>query len=322
MSSARPRYFTDLNLFVGRKCNAACDHCSVFSSPAASARMSAETLEGVLRMIADFAAAGPGGRVLLTGGEPLLFASEMAILSRAARAQGLRFGVETNAFWAKTPTIAQKLLMRYEIDTLIISASRFHELFVPPARVLTAYRTARAMGLDCEVRISTVAGEPLEGELAALKVAVVPEHLIEEPVAGFGRAAEMVAQQPSVPAATGDPMTCPSDGPIVMEDGRVDPCCGPLSALDDHALDMGNVGTGGGLDRIARDPVFATLHRNGLRAFVEQLETQGLPARCHLGRGDVCAVCAAIMSDPVLAPAISNLREGGALQAPRRVQNA
>lgn len=107
MNPARPKYFADLNIFVGRKCNAACDHCSVYSSPEAVARMSAGTMDGVIKLIAEFAAVGPGGKVLVTGGEPLLFASELAMLSEVTKSHGLHLGFETSAFWAKTGLVAR-----------------------------------------------------------------------------------------------------------------------------------------------------------------------------------------------------------------------
>jgi len=279
-------------------------------------------MDGVTRLIAEFAAVGLGGRVLVTGGEPFLFASELAMMSEVTHAHGLRFGVETNAFWAKTPKIARRLLERYAVDALIISASRFHKVYIPPKRVLTAYRSAQVMGIQAEVRVSTVAGERLDGALTSLIEAIAPADLTREPVAGFGRAADLVAPQPPIQPAPDNPMRCPSEGPILMEDGRIDPCCGPLTALDRHALDIGNVHTVGGIDRMRRDPVFTTLHRDGLRAFVDALEARGLPARHHLAKGDVCAVCAAIMQDPALARGIAEMRAAETSESPRRIQQA
>jgi hypothetical protein len=273
--------------------------------------MSAPTLEGVLNLIAEFAAVGDDGRVLVTGGEPMLFANETARISAVAHAHGLRFGIETNAYWAKSFEITQRLLRRYRIDDLIISASRFHQIYVPLERVLIAYCVARSMGVRASVRVAVVADEKVDATLAAVRVAVSPDDLIEEPVTGFGRAATIVAPQMRQTVASDDPLLCPSDGPIVMEDGRVDPCCGPFSAFDDHSFAMGNAVDGGTCARILGDPVFARLRRKGVRALVEELDAMDLPVRHHLAQGNACAVCAAVMRDTVLAPAITRLRASG-----------
>jgi organic radical activating enzyme len=282
-AATRPRHRADLNVLIGRKCNAACEHCSISSSPDNEQRMAPATVAAVLRALDHFAVWSPGGRVILTGGEPLLYRRDLIDIGTRARGLGLRLGIETNGYWAKTSAIAERTLDRYRITDMILSSSRFHAAYVAPERVGTAYRAAKAGGIEVQIRVSQLeADEALDPLLARLGDGIDPADLVVEA----------------------------SDGPMIMDDGRIDPCCGPLTALPDHALTMGLIDAApvDPFARIEADPVFSLIRERGLRALSARLAARGIDASEPLRCGDACTACARLMTDPRLAPAIQALR--------------
>jgi organic radical activating enzyme len=308
-AATRPRHRADLNVLIGRKCNAACEHCSISSSPDNEQRMAPATVAAVLRALDHFAVWSPGGRVILTGGEPLLYRRDLIDIGTRARGLGLRLGIETNGYWAKTSAIAERTLDRYRITDMILSSSRFHAAYVAPERVGTAYRAAKAGGIEVQIRVSQLeADEALDPLLARLGDGIDPADLVVEAVLPFGRGRSIADDAP--PGDGDDPLLCPSDGPMIMDDGRIDPCCGPLTALPDHALTMGLIDAApvDPFARIEADPVFSLIRERGLRALSARLAARGIDASEPLRCGDACTACARLMTDPRLAPAIQALR--------------
>jgi organic radical activating enzyme len=304
-ATAPPR-LSDLNVLVGRKCNAACAHCSISSSPANVRRMDEATLAAVCGQIPAFARWMPGGRVVVTGGEPLLYRRQLETIGEAAHAHGLALVVETNGHWAKNPDIARTTILRYGIDALILSASAYHAAFVAPERVATAYRAAKSLGRDASVRISR-AGSDHEAILDFVRTFADERDVAVEEVLAFGRG-EGLARPAQ--ADEDELLLCPSEGPIVMDDGRVDPCCGPLTALDGHALGMGSIDSPEGhpFAMMEADPVFDLIRRRGLHALIDGLRAEGAEVRARRPGEDVCTTCARLVGDPALEASIARLR--------------
>ncbi len=307
--AARPRYRSDLNILIGRTCNAACAHCSIDSSPRNKLRMSERTLAALPELIAGFAAWSPGGRLVFTGGEPFLFRTALESLCVVAHAHGLRVAVETNGYWAKDGALARKTLTRYGIDCLLLSTSVFHQRYVAWDRVIAAFEAARALGIDVTLRIAAGGRDDAaaERELIHAARAVAGEALEIQPVLPFGRGADCTA---AISVPSHGPLLCPSDGMIVLDSGRIDPCCNSLNALADHSLTMGSAAECGGTAtaRLDDDIVFRFIRERGVRALYDRLTEHG--AVMEPLPDEACSACARIFGDPRLAPTIAAFRSG------------
>ncbi len=307
-------YRHDLNLLIGRTCNAACAHCSIESSPRNKRRMDADTVARAARLVRAFARSTGAERVVLTGGEPFLFRGQILALAHEARAAGLRVGVETNAFWAKSSAAAESILEAFPIDDFLLSTSLYHQQFVPWQRVLTAYRTARAGGRKAIVRIALDRRDlAAEGDMLRRARAHVPEaHLELQDVLPFGNRAGDAAAPVAAEAGGVDPLLCPADGMIVLDNGRVDPCCSSLNTLARHALVMGRINADPPdvlLRRVNADPVFEFLRREGVRPFLELLHARGSAGHIRALPANPCHACALIVGDPRLRRVIETLRQ-------------
>jgi hypothetical protein len=304
---------TDFNVLLGRLCNAECAHCSILSSPHNKRRMSESLLSRVEDHIRAFARRVPHGRVVFTGGEPLLYRAPLGRLGTLAHGLGLATVVETNGVWAKSADIAQRTLAKLPLTAVILSASEFHGQFVPRERVRIAYEAARANALSAQIRVSR-GPDPTSWEdlVEWARSFVAREDLIVEDALPFGRF-ETHAADPGTAAADDDPLRCPSDGPIVLDDGRIDPCCGTLNALPAHALVLGTADDEPDalLDRLDGDPMLAFIRTHGLRRLIAHLQARGAAIDATALAGDVCTVCARLATNPDLQPWLAQLRRDG-----------
>jgi hypothetical protein len=97
-------------------------------------------------------------KLIITGGEPLLFFDEIVEVLAYARSLGLITKVVTNAFWADSEENAvTKLedLRNNGLDYLSISTDRFHQEFVPIAYVRHALKAAIALGVPRDIGLVT-----------------------------------------------------------------------------------------------------------------------------------------------------------------------
>jgi organic radical activating enzyme len=296
----RPQvYASDLNLRVGRQCNFTCRHCSVSSSPHVKQRMSAKTLAASLELIACFAARDGARRVVVTGGESFMYRKELAAIAACGRAHGLRVAVETNAYWATTPQRARAVLAEIEIDDYLISASRYHLEFTTWECLENAVAAIAEHPRKTSLIRATIEDEndPLDLEVVSRIKAMRSDKIEINMIAPVGRAEDM-------PGPWQEPVTldqvsrCPAEGPVVLDDGRVDPCCGGFVALDRHAFTVGRLpkdAPAAVLDELERNVLFNTVRNEGFGPFVTALAELD-PSRNWMAalRSDACGTCTAL----------------------------
>ena len=144
-----------LAIFTTRRCTAACDHCSVGSSPTAKSAISAARIHA---LIDEARAVSSLRRIVFTGGECFLFGKELDAFVRRAHGAGFETRAITNGYWAVNPRAARarmESLRAAGLDELMISTGSFHARFVPLPRVLHAARAAAAAGIPSRIAIET-----------------------------------------------------------------------------------------------------------------------------------------------------------------------
>ena len=143
-----------LGFVITAQCNAACMHCSKSYGPT---RTEALSVDEIIRLM-DEAAAIDDGQPLcfdITGGEPFLQFDRLVAIVKHGGTLGAEISCMTNAFWARNDEIAARkltLLKDAGPSSLGVSASRFHQQFVPLHRVQRALKIAMRLGVLTELK--------------------------------------------------------------------------------------------------------------------------------------------------------------------------
>lgn len=146
------------------RCNIACAHCTVVSSPKRREQLTPEEVFDILGC-----AAGRGKRhVTFSGGEVFLFYDDLRRFTEAATSLGMEVDVETNAFWGHTPEKARRQLeplAEAGLKGLCFSVDVHHREFFPIERSINAFRAARDLGLLTEVNFCPSADQAGDEEI-------------------------------------------------------------------------------------------------------------------------------------------------------------
>ena len=132
---------TGLHVLLTYKCTFECDHCFVYSSPAAEGTF---TLEKVCRSLDQAVSLGTIEEIYFEGGEPFMYYPLLIEGAREARKRGFKVGVVTNAYFATSQADAElwlRPLVALGIFDLGISQDSFHsddERDNPAKRTLAA----------------------------------------------------------------------------------------------------------------------------------------------------------------------------------------
>jgi hypothetical protein len=122
------------------------------------------------KIIEDAARMPSVNHLFIEGGEPFLFPELMLGIVERASANGLWVGALTNGFWAVSQEKAGQALgplAAAGLQSLSISTDAWHEEFVPVAKVQTAERAARAVGIEADVMVCRAADVVCRGRAAA-----------------------------------------------------------------------------------------------------------------------------------------------------------
>lgn len=142
-----------LGLYYTMRCNAACAHCGVWSSPDRKERMGVDQAK---RYIRELAGLGTAKGVVFVGGEPLLHLEDISELIRYTHSLDIQTQVSTNAFWASSDSRARDYLERLAdagLDYLALSADSYHSEFIDPRNVGRAFRIARDFRLIRKLQV-------------------------------------------------------------------------------------------------------------------------------------------------------------------------
>lgn len=237
-------------------CNLACAHCIVESSPQRTERL---TLDEV-RTALSAAARNGKKHVTFSGGEVFLYPKQMCEVIAYARELGLVVDVESNAFWARDESIAQRKLGPFVaagIAGLSLSADAFHVAYFPVDRTIHAARAGRSAGLVTEINFCPSEQPEVDAAIRAALTAA-GEPFIENELLDRGRASEFHTIVTSRSVA--ELPECTSLTTTVHATGDVYACC---------ELDIST-------DAMKRTPVFLGSIRSGAHSASEQNERERL----------------------------------------------
>jgi len=139
----RPR---ELALMYSRRCNIACRHCGIESSPQVRGEMG---MAAATRFIAESAAIPQFMKMTFTGGEPFIYQNEHLELLALCASLGLQTRIVTNGFWARDREKGLRLLERFKaagLAELNFSADIFHLEFQKREILHNALSCAKELG--------------------------------------------------------------------------------------------------------------------------------------------------------------------------------
>lgn len=291
-----------VGLLYTRTCPLACRHCLTESSPRARGKMRYEEARKHLVGIAAHCRS-----VSFTGGEPLLYASEIADLVRAASALGLRTNVVTGAGWihaARSVPAVVRRLADAGLKRMTISWDEFHAEQTPVENALELARAAKSESI--EVRLNVAVAKEAEATRLAADLAPLGVEVTALPLLRLGSAVEL-------PPHRFQRLVTPPAGacrvvlkPLVDVDGTVYACSGPslhsrrpspLVLGDANAEPLADV-----LERARHDPLLEAISLVGPGGLYRLLEEDAPPARdAYFG---VCELCLQITDLPEVVAAL------------------
>lgn len=218
--------FRRLKISYSTRCNAICDHCSVYGGPDQRGALDRSMVLTCIQEAADFGMQ----KIEFTGGEICLFFKDLLEFMSCAHDCGLEVVLDTNAFWASTHERALKRLEKlkqYGLKQLVLSTDRYHQDFIPLSRIINALNAARELDITTGVTICYLQGDPTVLEsVAALRPHT--SNLYFQGVGPFGRGATLPRERMVKYSYSRATQPCPAlYNPAVGPDGRVTLCCAP-----------------------------------------------------------------------------------------------
>lgn len=242
-----PREFA---LMLSRRCNIACRHCGIESSPLVRDRMS---LADAKRFIVEAAGLPDFVKVTFTGGEPTLVRRDLLVLLALCRDLRLSTRIVTNGWWARNKENGLQFLERLRSNGLTeinFSADRFHLEFTEAETLRNALECAHELGYPRIVSfVSNADRHPFEefsesygiprGDLVDLRqgledgssfgsLSLDVVHVFWGGLIGLGRAAQYPAELRYHPldffpqgVACGEVV----NKPVIYPDGSFQACC-------------------------------------------------------------------------------------------------
>lgn len=291
-----------LSVFLDYRCNFACQHCSVGSSPKTIFPMPDDVLAAALDGLADL----PSIRVVVfTGGEPTM--RKRVLLDSIARvkAHGVLTRIVTNAWWAETPEKAARWVRELRdagLDELSTSWDDFHSPFAPFERVVNAIRASLDAGL--RVALATINDRD-----AVYSGAVVRQKVAEALDVGVDELDQLLFLCDDNPTPSGtakglDVSGLPTDNKLDMgcrevvhtlsvhPDGTVKACCGhqQFYAPDLTIGDVREESLAQIAERAQQNLLYWMIHSVGPKRMLEQLGAEGEYA-------SICHACGVLLNE-------------------------
>jgi len=299
-----------LAVMLTRRCNIACGHCSVESSPAVHDPPPTE--QELLNVLQQAAAAGVTA-IQFTGGEPMLREQLVLRLMRETRRLGMQPLLTTNGFWGHTPALALarfKALLDAGLSRLTVSFDRHHAACQGPGPAVNIVRAGERLGIPVNINVTRLRDEAGLGDIVAPFADLPAARLRFYDVQPVGAAARTVDADAWRGETSGFCSAC--DAPAVTDDGRLIACNGPAYFTPaGHPLQLGSLREESLATLLAAhrdDPLLDTIRTLGPERLRQELgDMPGFEALASRDRyRGLCDLCLHITSDPA---AVSALRQ-------------
>lgn len=308
-------FLSTIGLLLTYRCTIHCPHCFAEAGPGRKEKMA---LGSALGWIDEIAAYRDGciRSVELTGGEPFFDLQTLALVSDHAMKAGLSITAATNAGWAGT--LEQAILTLNElpgIRKISISTDVYHQQFIPDGHIHNAVIAAELLGRRYDITVTTES----EQDERYLKVMERLERIVARRLIGtritlpVGRALKparsckrKLSQEPSS-------KPCGSSVPLILPDGRLIACSGPMTAIHDpNPLSLGNLrreSLSSILERAETNPLLHLIRVWGPHRMVSLLQSRGhgdlLPKEYLCGSS--CDICSRLLCDKRLAEILTQI---------------
>ncbi|WP_354119830.1 radical SAM/SPASM domain-containing protein [Bradyrhizobium sp. LA6.12] len=308
---------TNLVLNVTLKCPLKCSHCCFSSDMFHGGHLSAADVHRCIQQAAQI----PSMEIIhFVGGDPMLHADIVADAVALAASLGLRAGITTSAFWAKSParaTAAVRQLRAAGLTEMTLSYDDPHAEFVPLNFIANAVAAARECGLLLRIAVVVEAGSKITAASlrADLGLQDEPGINIYETVAnstGRGEGTDEDTQAGRVRHASAYRGPCESVLHTVTVDheGGIRPCCGVLPHYD--SLKVGHIAKEGieaAMQAAADDPLYRWIRLEGPVAILAAVTAADpVPMRVEDFDG-ICTACDRIFRSPELLARVREAAE-------------
>ena len=182
-------------LMITYRCSAACRHCLVMAAPSQDATLM--SVEDAVRYALEYHQLGR--RVMIAGGEALLFFEHVLDMCRAIRNEGVPIDfIESNASWCTSDervTEGLMLLKDAGVEGMYFSLDAYHQEFIRAERVCRGIRIARELFGDHRVLAPRLTNEQAEAlERVVHDPARLAEYVDARRLYLLGRAADELTQ--------------------------------------------------------------------------------------------------------------------------------
>jgi Radical SAM superfamily/4Fe-4S single cluster domain/Iron-sulfur cluster-binding domain len=302
-------HYLTVGLCYTRTCPLKCADCIIESSPQVRGKMSKASAHRYLEPILQFSP-----EVCFTGGEPMLYYSEVLELAQAARAMGLGTTMVTGAGWVslEKPEIARERIFRLAeagMRLVCVSWDQYHEEFAPREKAQLVVDLALEAGMEVSVRgvIPATADWRAQSRCwAGQPVKYEPVKLIK-----LGAAKSLPSDQFYWKEELPKGLCTIVLTPVIEPDGTVYACCGPgRYALRPSPLVLGNANEElleEIFARAANDPVLEALSLIGPYGMTQLLQEHPATKEHFYRRPKytgICELCLDITDSPELVAAL------------------
>ena len=299
-----------LGISVTQACPLKCAHCSVNATPDKNqTTLNAFAGQKIASQIEKLAE-NHIKSIDFTGGEPVLAADFVTMVSAVAKSSKITTGMVSSAYWAKNKKMAFRTLNKFKnIDTWDISTDIYHLPFVSIENVELAFNMLADIGKKPLIRIAH--HEPLQYEEAVLIDKVhkfANENISFQPIGPVGRA-DSLFHFMKTDETEYDRSGCPSTGPLILPNGDVVSCCGPLSHMElDNPFKLGNVFIEPLTNIVEKwrvNPLLQTMRLWGSAPLITWLKEAGFKDKWYHSH-KVCHQCVELMKNPELLKYVLN----------------
>ncbi|WP_049971839.1 radical SAM protein [Haladaptatus cibarius] len=292
-------YVSTLSMFLDYKCNFACDHCSVGSSPETKYELSDEYIDQAFEEAEELDTLQ---LVVFTGGEVTLHLDKLLASIKEAKSRGYRTRIVTNAWWAHNMERARSMIKKLVdagLDEINTSYDDFHTEYAPPDNIVNLVEAAVESDLK-QTSVAMIIGDENPTYDAQAMIDLLTERfgahpdaysdrltILEDTVSPLGRGAQIdvteLTARNGVDSGCSDVVSTISLHP----DGTIKACCGhaqwyvpdlTLGSLDEKSLmDI--------VHNSQENMIYWLIHNIGPKKLLERIgvegEYSGICHACH-----------------------------------------
>ena len=282
------------------KCNAACAHCCVSSSPRATANLDDEMVDRILDDVLN----NPDVReVGLTGGEPMIRRARTLAIMRRITASGRSVTCVTNGFWGITRRAADEVFRELEdagLGSLTVSYDDFHAPYIKVDRIRNVLDASRESRIRVILNMCVSRTNMSDSLLDALGDSILGIQVTKFPAVPAGEGRNLPDSEFQRRPISSQMLRCPGLEVIYHHDGKIYPCCSP--SIFDTNMTLGEIGVESyeeTVEKLRRNALIGIMQREGFQWFIDAIRQAApdAPAATVTEVVSACELCAIVFRD-------------------------